>query len=171
MLVMNLWLIAGFLIGSFGFSSQPQSPPKDAEYLQRLRHTILQSRHLGAHGFGYNDKSLKTLSEKLTPGDIPGLINLLTDKDLRIGIQFALASQCEAAILPVREAVVQRKMLSLDGEDTMYLIESFAVCSPETRKKAALMRSEIESISQLEMERLEKQAGADHKNNSLITNS
>jgi hypothetical protein len=81
---------------------------------------------------GYNRQSQNVLSQKLTPVDVPTLIHLVADEDLRVGVQFALALQCEAAIIPVREAVVQHKMLFLDAEDVMRLIEDFAVCTPET---------------------------------------
>jgi len=107
---------------------------------------------------GYNNQSLKTLSQKLTPADIPTLIDLLADKDLRVGVQFALASQCKAAIIPVREAAAQRKISFLDAEGTMGLIEDFAVCTQETRQSAAAMRSEIHSLSEAEQKRLEEEA-------------
>ena len=44
-----------------------------------------------------------------------------------MGVEFALASQCESAINPIHEAVVQHKMVSLDAEDTMRLIEDFGL--------------------------------------------
>jgi hypothetical protein len=93
----------------------------------RMPEMVRKSQHLGAHGMGYNDQSLNTLSQKLTPADIPVLIDLLSDKDLRVGIQFGLASQCEASLFPVRHAALGHKMPFLDAEDTMRLVESFAI--------------------------------------------
>jgi septal ring factor EnvC (AmiA/AmiB activator) len=119
---------------------------------------MLDSRHLGAHGMGYNDQSLNTLSRKLTPADIPTLIDLLADKDLRVGVQFALASQCEAAILPVREASVQHKMPFFDAEDTMRQIEDDAACGPEAHQRASAMRFEIHSLGEGERRSLEQEA-------------
>src|SRR5260370_33115079 len=87
----------------------------------RVRRIILRCRHLGAHGMGYNNRSLSELSRKLTAADIPTLISLAADHDLSVGVQFALASQCEAAILPVREAVVQHRVDFLDASDVMNL--------------------------------------------------
>ena len=55
--------------------------------MERLRRVILDSRHLGAHGMGYNDQSLNTLSRKLTPADIPTLIDLLADKTVQHGAE------------------------------------------------------------------------------------
>jgi len=107
---------------------------------------------------GYNNQAQKTLSRKLTSVDVPTLIHLVADEDLRVGVQFALASQCEAAIIPVREAVVQHKMLVLDAEDVMRLIEDFAVCTPQTRQRASVMRSEIHSLGEAEETRLEQEA-------------
>jgi septal ring factor EnvC (AmiA/AmiB activator) len=106
---------------------------------------------------GYNEQSLNILSRKLTPIDIPTLIDLLADKGLLVGVQFALASQCEAAIIPVREAVVEHKMSSLDAEDAMRLIEDCAVCTPETQRRASAMRSEIHSLGEAEQGRLEQE--------------
>ena len=106
---------------------------------------------------GYSSQSLNTLSRKLTPADIPTLIDLAAAKDLHVGVQFALASQCETAIIPVREAVVRHKMPFLDAEDVMRLIEDFAVCTPETRQRASEMRSEIHSLGEAEQTRLERE--------------
>src|SRR5215471_12984035 len=77
-----------------------------------VRRIILHSRHLGAHGLGYNDHSLNEMSQELTPADIPLLISLLNDSELRVGAEFALASQCEAGIMPVRRAVITDERVS-----------------------------------------------------------
>jgi septal ring factor EnvC (AmiA/AmiB activator) len=107
---------------------------------------------------GYNLQSQNMLSQKLIPADVPTLISLVADKDLHVGVQFALASQCEAAIIPVREAVVQHKLLFLDAEDVMHRIEEFSVCTPETRQRASAMLSEIHSLGEAEQRRLEQEA-------------
>jgi hypothetical protein len=107
---------------------------------------------------GYNAQSQNTLSQKLTSADVPTLISLVADEHLHVGVQFALASQCEAAIIPVRESVVQHKMLFLDAEDVMRLIEDFAVCTPETRQRASAMRSEIHALGKAEQTGLEQEA-------------
>src|SRR5215471_6658473 len=95
------------------FSALPQnSVPSKAE----LKTIILRSRHLGAHGMGYNDDSLTKLSRTITPDDIPNLISLLGDRELRAGAQFALASQCEASIKPVHDATIHSEAIaSLDA--------------------------------------------------------
>ena len=138
-------VLAGFCV-----AANAQSQAGHAESVDRIRSIILGSQHLGAHGMGYNDQSLNTLSQKLTPADIPVLIDLLSDKDLRIGIQFGLASQCEAALFPVRHAALDHKMAFLDAEDTMRLVESFASCPAKVKQEAAAMRSEIHSLSETE---------------------
>jgi len=107
---------------------------------------------------GYNNQSQNALSQKLTSTDVPILIDLVADKDLHVGVQFALASQCDAAIIPVREAAAQFKMSFLDAEDAMRLIEDFSVCTPETRQSASAMRFEIHSLSEAEQRRLEEEA-------------
>lgn len=107
---------------------------------------------------GYNDQSLNKLSQKLTPANIPVLIGLLPDEDLRIGIQFGLASQCRAALFPVRDAALDHKIPFLDGEDTMRLIESFAGCPADVKQGAAAIRSEIHLVSEAEHKRLMREA-------------
>ena len=107
---------------------------------------------------GYNDQSLNTLSQKLTPADIPVLIDLLADKDLRVGIQFGLASQCGAGLFAVRDAAVNHRMLFFDAEDTMRLIENFAACTTRAKQGAAAMRSEIHSLSEAEHRRIMQEA-------------
>jgi hypothetical protein len=107
---------------------------------------------------GYGSQSLNTLSRRLTPTDVPTLIDLAAHGDLHVGIQFALASQCEAALIPVREAAMQHKMPFLDAEEVMGLIEDFAVCRPETQQRSSAMRSEIRSRGEAEQRRLEEEA-------------
>jgi hypothetical protein len=113
-----------------------------------LERIILHSRHLGAHGLGYNDRSLVELSRTLTPDDIPNLIPLLDNTRIRVGAEFALASQCEAAIEPLREATIQSEKLgALDAEDIMELIAGFSQCTPETQAKARSARLEIDAAN------------------------
>lgn len=113
-----------------------------------VRRIILHSRHLGAHGLGYNERSQVELSQELTPADIPVLISLLNDSELRVGAQFALASQCEAAIMPVRRAVIDERVSSLDADDIMDLIADFSKCRPEMQAAARAMRIEIDKLVQ-----------------------
>ena len=139
-------------------AANPQSPAESPKSAERIRQIILHSRNLGAHGMGYNSQSLNRLAQKLTPADVPNLIELAADKDLYVGVQFALASQCDAALIPVWEAVIQHKMPGLDAEDVMRLIEDFAACTPETRQKSSAMRSEIRSLGEVEQTRVEAEA-------------
>ena len=143
---------------SLCFGANAQSSAGETKAAGRLRRVILASRHLGAHGMGYNDQSLKTLSRRLTPADIPGLIDLLRDQELHVGVQFALASQCEAAIVPVREAAGDHKMSFFDAEDTMREIEDYSACGPQTHQEANAMRSEIHALGEVEQRRMEQQA-------------
>ena len=70
----------------------------------------------------------------------------------------ALASQCQAALMPVQEAVRQHKMPFLDAEDVMSLIEHFDACTPEKQQRASSMRSEIHSLGETEQRRSEEEA-------------
>lgn len=157
MTLMNSQLFVVVLC-SLCLGAHAQSSEENAKAGERLRHVVLASRHLGAHGLGYNEQSLNILSRTLTSADIPGLIDLSADTDLHVGVQFALASQCETAIVPVRDAAVQHKMTFLDAEDTMRQIEDYSACGAETHRKAADMRSEIHSLEEADARRLQQEA-------------
>jgi hypothetical protein len=150
MALVSLQSVVILLLASLCVPANAQSPAGDTKSVEQVRRIILRSQHLGAHGIGYNRQSQTTLSQKLTPADVPILISLVADEHLHVGVQFALASQCEAAIIPVRESVVQHKMLFLDAEDVMRLIEDFAVCTQETRQRASAMLSEIHALGKAE---------------------
>ncbi len=146
------------LISTSGFALAQRTSSAQSEEAQRLRRIILYSRHIGAHGMGYNEASLKTLSAKLTSTDIPLLIGLAEDTQLRVGAQFALASQCDDAIVPVKEAAAEHKISPLDAEDTLSLIESSGICTEVVRTRAAAAVSEIRAISEAEALQAQKQA-------------
>ena len=129
----NLALLI-LLQGSLYLAANAQSPAGGPYSIERVRHIILHSRTLGAHGMGYSSQPLNTLSRKLTPTDIPTLIGLAADQDLHVGVNFALASQCEAALIPVREAVMQHRVPFLEAEDVMGLIEDFGLCTQEAQQ-------------------------------------
>ena len=129
---------------------------------------ILHSRHLGAHGMGYNDQSLSELSQRLSPADVPALIGLLADRTLRVGAQFALASQCDASILPVREAAKQHQLGFLDASDVMDLISGFTSCSTMAKEKAHAMRTEIDQLRQENEARIAEEAKRKAANDARI---
>src|SRR5256885_7377961 len=80
---------------------------------EKIRKIILSTEHLGAHGMGYNTQSVRQMSEKLTPKDIPTLLELYKEplkheeleRNVHVGAQFALASLCEPGLQAVTNAV------------------------------------------------------------------
>src|SRR5216684_1116287 len=152
---LNSRLIAFALILAL-YAGAPDRTPAASQ--TRIRLIILSSQHLGAHGMGYNDRSLLALSRRLTPADIPAVISLAATSDLRVGVQFALASQCEASILPVREAALHHTMDFLGASDTMNLIAEFSACSPLARHKALDMRAELGKLSEAEYAQMEQES-------------
>ena len=100
--------------------------------------------------------------------DIPTLISLVGDEDLRVGVQFALASQCEPAILPVREAAIQHKMDFLAASDTMDLIATFSACNPQTRNSAIQMHAELDKLRDAEYARTEQESKRKAENEARI---
>lgn len=165
---MNSRLMLIVVLSGLCLGANAQSPADDPGSMERVRRIILDSQHLGAHGLGYNDQSLNTLSRKLIPADIPVLIGLLPNKELRVGIQFGLASQCQASLFPVRQAAVEHKMQFFDAEDTMFLVESFGGCTPKTHQGAAAVRSEIHSLAEAEHRRLTQEAEDKAANDARI---
>ena len=103
---------------------------------------------------GYNTQSLNELAKQLSPADIPALLTLLADRTVQVGAQFALAAQCEAGIVPVREAARQHRMDFLAASDVMDLISGSAGCSSEAREKARAMRAEIEEMGREDQARI-----------------
>jgi hypothetical protein len=135
----------GLLLAIVSLASAPAtSGVQSSTELQKI---IVHSRHLGAHGMGYNQQSLIELSQKIVTDDIPNLIALLDDTNIRVGAQFALASQCDAAIQPVREAALQSETISaLDADAVMELIADFSRCAPEIQARARATRIEIDAF-------------------------
>jgi alkanesulfonate monooxygenase SsuD/methylene tetrahydromethanopterin reductase-like flavin-dependent oxidoreductase (luciferase family) len=129
-----------------------------------VRQIILSTRHVGAHGMGYNTRSLWQLSRKLTPADIPVLISLASgDSGLSVGAQFALASQCGPSVSAVRGAVehkdpAQRRFLYLEAGDALQLISEFEGCTPEVRHQAVEVRAEVRRFIDEEHQRLQQES-------------
>jgi hypothetical protein len=98
---------------------------------------------MGAHGLGYGMSSLSELQHKISPSDIPALLELHIRSDLRTGTEFALASQCGSAIGPVRESALARKIGFLDAEDILTLIKAFPGCSHEEQEWADSTKTEL----------------------------
>lgn len=147
---MNSRLVLAFLL-CLAASATDKSP-------ERVRHIILASRHLGAHGFGYNDSSLTELSHKLAAEDIPTMIFLLPDRKLSVGLEFALASQCAEAIIPVRDAATEHKLDFLAASDVMDLITGFSGCAVDARQQATAMRDELEQLREQDQEKAAQEA-------------
>src|SRR5439155_26415839 len=118
MTLLNTRFISCALAGALFMVATPPRAPAAASRTH-VRLIIISSQHMGAHGIGYGTRSLAQLSRRLSPADIPTVISLAADEDLSVGVQFALASQCESAIVPVREAAIQHKMDFLAASDTM----------------------------------------------------
>jgi hypothetical protein len=144
-------IIACILCGAISSVASDASP-------DRVRRIILASRRLGAHGLGYNDASLAELSHKLTREDIPTMIFFLPDRKLAIGVEFALASQCDEAILPVRDAASEHKLDFLAASDIMDLIAGFSGCTPDAQQTAVAMHAELDQLRQKDQARAEQEA-------------
>src|SRR5713226_2631725 len=87
--LMNSRFVFILVLSGLCLAASAQSTAGDSESIERVRRIILHSRHPGAHGMGYNNQSLNTLSQKLIPADIPILVVLLADNHLTVGVEFA----------------------------------------------------------------------------------
>ena len=140
----------------------------------RIRSTILHSRQMGAHGLGYGDRSLDELSRNLRPADIPRLVTLFSDRELRVGAQFALASQCSPAVAAVRDAAAGGRMDYLDASDTLDIVSGNGRCPEEARRRARDAAAEVESLRRdhqargAERARLEKEDDARVQRNGAL---
>ena len=140
---------------SASLACRADDTPKSPDELRRI---ILRSQHLGAHGMGYGERSLFELSGRIVPADIPILLDLLGNRRLRVGVSFALASQCDAAISPVREAAVKHKLDFLEAQDVMDSIANFRACSPEAQQKAAAMRADLDTLRIADQARIKEES-------------
>jgi len=134
---------------------------QDSPRVAEIRRIVLRSRHMGAHGMGYNEASLEEMSRKLTPADVAGLVTLMQIHEnghVRVGAQFGLASQCGAALGPVREAMINHQIMFLDAQDTVRLAAGFERCSPADRAKATATASELEEIYKADTARSREEA-------------
>ena len=114
---------------------------------------------------GYGERSLNQLSRRLTPADIPVLVSLLSDRGLSVGVQFALASQCEYAVPAVQAAATTHRISSLDASDVMSLISSFQGCTPQARSQAKEVLVQLDALRKDEeivaKQRAERRAAED----------
>lgn len=164
---MNLRLLA---LGPLCFVLVAGSSAVGQKSSARVRRIILSTQHLGAHGMGYNTQSLWQLSKRLTPADIPVLISLASgDGDIRVGAQFALASQCGAAVGPISDAVADNTHFrEFSADDTLQLISDFEGCSPEVRQRATAARDDVHRQIEAEHERIQKESKQKAENEGRI---
>jgi hypothetical protein len=151
-----LWLVALCSALLACVSSMAQTPRSQI----RLRWIILRTQHLGAHGMGYNTESINQLSRRLRPSDIPVLISLAgRTSDVMVGAEFAIASQCEAALVPVREAAVEHKIDFMTATEIMDHMAHFEGCDAETRRNATKVRGAVEELYNADNARIQRELG------------
>jgi hypothetical protein len=163
-IIVNLLNCIAMYLTSLTICAAAQTPKSAAE----LRVIMLQTRHLGAHGMGYGERSLRELASSIQPDDIPALIELHSDRHLRTGVAFALASQCQVAIQPTREAAIQHKMQFFEAQEVMDLIAGFEACSADSKEKATRMRSELSALSDADQAKAAAEAKQKAENDARI---
>lgn len=168
MVVMQVWHRVSMLIGIGAFimaGAQFAWWPVDvgaASEQEAIRRTLAQSRHLGAHGYGYNAESLAELKQRLSPGAIPVLLDLLThEKDVRAGAIAGLASQCGAAIEPIGNAVNRATVPFVNWGDlrnALDLIANAEFCAMADRQQALNAIGALDQLTDAEYTRRQQAA-------------
>jgi hypothetical protein len=133
-----------------------------------IRKILLGSRHLGAHGLGYNAQSQAELAKQLSPAAVPTLLTLLVhDQETSTGAIFGLASQCGAAIMPILDAAQRRTIPYI--RDALTQMEHAAVCSPSDQQRAVEARMELDRIIEDENERRRRVVDEQHARRREVT--
>jgi hypothetical protein len=163
-IIVNLLSFIAMYLTSLTICAAAQTLKTAAE----LRVIILRTQHLGAHGMGYGERSLHELAPIIRPDDVPSLIELHSDRQLRTGVAFALASQCEASIALTREAAIQHKMHFFEAQEVMDLIAGFDACSADSKEKATATRSELTALSDADQAKAAAEAQQKAENDARI---
>jgi hypothetical protein len=149
-LVSWIYVMLVFGVVSFGWAG-PLSERDE------IRRTILQARHLGAHGLGYNNQSQAELAKKLSPASIPILFELLVqDKEAHSGVVAGLASQCGAAIEPILGVAEQRAVPFMnlsDLRDALAWMKHAETCQAVDQRLAGEAIVRLDHIIQAESAR------------------
>jgi len=117
---------------------------------------IKKARYFGGRGFGYNNRSLDELSEKLRPADAPILIGLLHAEDytLATGASFGLAALCDTGAEALAQAIANDDSLPLDrARDSFNMMLHFSKCTAETRSRVHELAPAIDTAFQRRMEK------------------
>jgi ribosomal 50S subunit-recycling heat shock protein len=134
-----------------------------------VRKIILNSRHMGAHGLGYNTESLQAMARKLGPNDIPVLIRLLKDEDVdvAVGAKFGLASKCGDSIDPVRRAA-EKPSDMLVAEDILELVATNEACPEQVQQEAARAKTELDDARKAYYQKRAEELAAERVNDQRI---
>jgi hypothetical protein len=117
---------------------------------------------------GYGERSLDELSRRIGPADIPALISLGPDREMRTGARFALASQCAEAIPAVRDAAAARWMDFSDASDVMSLVAAYAKCPPAAQRQAREIEAELEALRQDDLAKAAARARREREEDARI---
>jgi len=136
-------VIVAILVSLFALATVQLSPMRSTAGTSTdrdaIRKILLERRHLGAHGLGYNAQSQAELAKELSPAAVPMLLDLLVhDHETRVGAIFGLASQCGAAIRPILDATQRHTDPSIlrDLHDALAQMERAEVCSTSDQQRA-----------------------------------
>ena len=133
---------------------------KDRAAVERIIH---KSKSMGPRGWGFTQKSLEELSDKLMPLDAPLAVSLLYDGENQTGASFAVAALCDAGADALGARINSDTPPPIDrARDSLNLMQTFAKCSAETRAKAQALMLDLDAAFQRQTEKsIQKQKDDD----------
>lgn len=133
---------------------------KDRAEVERIIH---KSKSIGPRGWGFTQKSLEELSEKLTSIDAPMAVSLLYDGENQTGASFAVAALCDAGADALGARINSDAPPPMDrARDSLNLMQTFPKCSAETRAKAQALMLDLDAAFQRQTEKsIQKQKDDD----------
>lgn len=133
---------------------------KDRAEVERI---IQKSKSMGPRGWGFTQKSLEELSEKLISLDAPMAVSLLYDGDNQTGASFAVAALCSSGAIALGIRINSDNPPPLDrARDSLNLMQTFPKCTAETRAQAQALMLDIDAAAQRQTEKsIQKQKDND----------
>ena len=124
---------------------------KDRAEVERIIH---KSKSMGPRGWGFTQKSLEELSEKLISLDAPMAVSLLYDGENQTGASFAVAALCDSGAIALGIRINSDSPPPIDrARDSLNLMQSFSKCTAETRAKAQALMLDLDAAVQRRAEK------------------
>jgi len=122
--------------------------PSEKSVLLKIHSTQTLTAHLS---WGYDHGSVVTMSKRISPSEVPILIDLFFEGADPLGVELALSSQCGAGLDGLRHAADtrladdSRRLRQLfDLRDIASRIAESALCAPTVRAQAKAFAEDVQ---------------------------